>query len=356
MLIVNYSRLFVEEALKDEKHPMHVYAKEYSKGLAELNAKYPEGIITFKDATEPPATDRFDSKGHEYRDVPEDPRPTMMPLRANVSHPKRGKEYWGVCMGSPYLIREGVWDIAGNKEPKSKKVTGSFNVNIKTEPDLAFFFAFKSPFITGGHWKIDDPKADVKAKGDEKRAALSINTAIWQTLQDEEQLRKVAGGWGISDVATKEPDELRFELESVVMSNEDKKKRDPSFKGIAEFMEDLKITDYIRLSAFIRHFLDENKIVWHKDGRYKVGDKVIAHVPANDVNRKFEWLCNYYTSPNYADKLRELMIDLVNREYLDTIKDDKEFRWLAKVMDIQGYFNQPADKVREMVYDLFVIE
>jgi hypothetical protein len=356
MLIVNYSRLFVDEALKDTTHPMHAYAKEYSQGLAELQKKYPEGTITFKDAAEPPTVDKFDSKNHEYRDVPEDPKPIAIPLAANVSHPKRGKEYWGVCTGTPYHVREGVWDIADNKGTRSKKVTGSFIVNLKTDPDLAFFFAFKSPLITGGHWKIDDPKADIKAQGDAERDSLAIKTAIWQNLNDETQLRTIAASYGISGVKDKEPDALRFELENVLKENNKKKQVDPSYRGTEEFMEDLKINDYVRLSAFIRHFLDEAKIVYRKDGRFKIGDKAIAQVPADHVNNRFAWLCNYFNAPNNVDRLRELMTDLVNKDYLDSLAvDSKDFRWLAKVMDITGYFNKTAEEVREMVYELFVI-
>jgi hypothetical protein len=44
------------------------------------------------------------------------------------------------------------------------------------------------------------------------------------------------------------------------------------------------------------------------------------------------------------------MIDLVNEEYLDSIKEDKIFRWIAKVKDIQGYYNKSAEVVKEMVY------
>ena len=49
------------------------------------------------------------------------------------------------------------------------------------------------------------------------------------------------------------------------------------------------------------------------------------------------------------------MKDLVNKEYLDTISDDKDFRWIAKVMEIKGYFNQAPDKVKEMVINEFVV-
>jgi hypothetical protein len=350
MLIVNFQRLFMAEALQNDANPMHVYAVEYDRGLKELRKKYPEGTITFKPAREEPTVDRYDGKGNEYRDVPEEPKPIAVPLRANVSHPTRGTEYWGVCQGTPYLVREGVWDIGDKLSSKSKIVTGSLTVNLKTEADLAFFMYFKSPLVTGGHWKIDDPKADVRAKGDAERAALTLRTAIWQTLEDEDTLKLIAAAYGIDNVDTKEADAIRFELRDTLERNNVLKLSDPTYKGTEEFLEDLKMSDYILLSAFIKHFLDKKAISWKGDGRFKIGDKTIAQVPADWVKRKFEWLCNHLASPNNLDKLQSLMIDLVNEEYLDSIKEDKIFRWIAKVKDIQGYYNKSAEVVKEMVY------
>jgi hypothetical protein len=351
MIIINNQRLLnIDRAYEDENDPLHVYAKEYKNGLKELRRKYPEGTITFKPTKEEPTIDRYDGKGNEFRDVPEDPKPIAIPLRANVVNPSRGTEYWGVCQGAPYEVRNNVWDIGDKLSSKSKLVTGSLIVNLKTEPDLAFFMYFKSPLVTGGHWKIDDPKADVRAKGDEERAALSLRTAIWQTLGDEDTLKLVASAYGIDNVETKEADEIRFELRDTLDRNNKLKLSDPTYKGTEEFMEDLKITDYILLCAFIKHFLNLKAITWRPDGRYKIGDKTIAQVPADWVKRKFEWLCNYFTSPNNLEKLQSLMIDVVNEEYLDSIKEDKIFRWIAKVKDIQGFYNKKTDEVREMVY------
>jgi hypothetical protein len=351
MLIVNYQRLLnVDQAYADENNPLHPYAKEYKNGLKELTKKYPEGTITFKAAAEQPTVDIIDSKGKEYRDIPEEPKPIRISLRANVSHPQRGKEYWGVCLGTPYLVREGVWDIGGKLESKSKQVIGSFTVNIKNDPDLAFFMAYKSPLIANGHWKIDDPKAAMRARGDEERAQLTLRTAIWQTLGDEDTLKIIASAYGIDNVDTKQADEIRFELRNTLERNNQLKLTDPTYKGTEEFLEDLKITDYILLSAFIKHFLDLKAISWKGDGRYKIGDKTIAQVPADWVKRKFEWLCNHMASPNNLEKLQSLMVDLINEDYLDSIKDDKMFRWLAKVKEIQGYYNKNAEAVKEMVY------
>jgi hypothetical protein len=208
---------------------------------------------------------------------------------------------------------------------------------------------YKSPLVTGGHWKIDDPRADIKAKGDAERAALSLHTAIWQTLGDDDTLDIVASGYGI-DTDGKEADAIRFELAETLERNNKLKLSDPTYKGTEEFMEDLKLPDYILLSAFVKHFLNLKAISWKGDGRFKIGDKTIAQVPADWVKRRFEWLCNHLAAPNNLEKLQSLMVDLVNEDYLDSIKEDKIFRWIAKVKDIQGYYNKSAEVVKEMVY------
>jgi len=356
MLIVNYQRLETAAALADNKHPLHEHAKEYTEGLKELRRKYPEGKIKLLRVGYPKLIDSYiDGKGKEFRDVPEDIPPMRFSLRANVTHPQRGKEYWGVCLGAPHPMGDGLWDIGGKLDTKTKQIQHGLTVDLMTEPDLAFFLYYKSPQVRKGHWKVDDPKADIRAKGDLEREQLETKTAIWQTLQDENQLRTLAASYGIDKVATKEPDAIRFELEALLIRNNDMKKRDPSYKGTKEFLEDLKINDYVRLSAFVRHWMDEGMIRYNPDGRYKIGDKIIAHVPQSEISKKFAWLCNYFAAPNNLDKLQELMRDLINKEYLDLLTDPKDFRWLAGVMKVEGYYNKPPEQVKEMVYNTFVL-
>jgi len=356
MLIVNYQRLEIASALADEKNPLHEHAKEYDQGLRDLRRKYPEGKITLKRVGYPKYVDSYiDGKGKEWRDVPEEVPPMRFSLRANVNHPQRGKEQWAVCLGAPYALPGGLWDIGGKLDSKTKQITNGMSVDLINEPDLAFFLYYKSPHVRGGHWKVDDPKADVRAKGDVERDQLERKTAIWQTLQDEEQLRKVAASYGIDKVATKEADAIRFELEATLRSNDEMKKRDPSYKGTKEFLEDLKINDYVRLSAFVRHWMDEGMIRYNPDGRYKIGDKILVQVPQSEITKKFPWLCNYLAAPNNKERLQELFRDLINKDYLDSITDAKDFRWIAGVMDIAGYYNKNAEEVKQMVYSTFVL-
>jgi hypothetical protein len=48
------------------------------------------------------------------------------------------------------------------------------------------------------------------------------------------------------------------------------------------------------------------------------------------------------------------MRDAVDKEYLDKIKDPKDFAWLAKVMGLTVSFKK-SEEVKEAVYNIFSI-
>ena len=350
MFIVNNQKLSIVQA-DDETYPLYEQAREVRNGISFLKNLYKDGKITFTRKGYPKIVDGIDPQGRDIK-IPEEAPPLQFPLNTEFKHPKRGTEVWGCCLGTPHFDVSAGWDIG---KRRNFTVNENVRVDINKDPDFAYYLYYICNAVKGGHLKVEDPKADAKAKGDKKREALERETAIWQTLADEAQLHKIAQAYGVSDVTKKEPDTIRFELESILKDNDEMKKRDPSYKGTKEFLEELKITDYVRLSAFIRHWLDEGMITYKPDGRYYVGDKVIAHVPTDYITKKFPWLCNYFAAPNNGDKIRELMKDLVNKEYLDTINDPKDFRWLAKVMNIEGYYNQTPDKVKDLVFAEFIV-
>jgi hypothetical protein len=351
MILVNSEKLNLSAA-DDKSHPQHEQAKEYRQGLATLKSLYKDGFITLTRTGYPRFVDGIDHRGRDMKDLKEPTPPAKYPLSTYFSHPKRGKELWECCIGNPKIMPGNLWAIG---DRKNFTVEDRIIVDIAKEADFAFYLCYISSAVRGGHLKVADPKADAKARGDQRREKLERETAIWHTLSDEENLRKIASAYGVADVAKKEPDTIREELETVLKNNDMAKRKDASVKGTKEFLDELKITDSIRLSSFIRHWLDESKITYKEDGRYRVGDKIIAQVPHDYVLHKFSWLCNYYAAPNQVDKLQELMKDLVNKEYLDSITDEKDFRWIAKVMDIKGYYNQSPEKVKELVYSEFIV-
>jgi hypothetical protein len=351
MLLINKKPLEVGAALDNEKHPLHRQAKEYSDGLNRLKQMYPDGKLTLLKTGFPKYVDGIDSQGKEVRNMPEPAIPYYYPLSTNHTS-TRGKEIWACCMGDPKILPGDLWDL-GNK--RSWSIYNQLVIDINDDPDFAYYVYYISRAVKGGHIKVADPKADVKAKADKKRESLERETAIWHSLSDEVQLRKIAQAYGVSSVDSKEPDAIRFELETVLKNNDLAKKKDPSYKGTKEFLEDMKITDYVRLSAFLRHWMDESKITYSPDGRYKIGDKAIAHVPTDQITKKFPYLCNYFAAPNNRDKLASLMKDLINKEYLDSLSDPKDFRWIAGVMELTGYYNKKAEEIREMVFKEFTL-
>ena len=142
MLIINYKRLDFDEAFSKKDHPMHAYAVEYNEGITELRKRYPEGTVRFTRTGYPKFSDSYlNSRGIEVQGVPEPVPPMRLSLRANVSHPKRGKEQWAVCLGVPYPMPGDLWDIGGKLDSKTKQITDSITVDLINEPDLAFFLA-----------------------------------------------------------------------------------------------------------------------------------------------------------------------------------------------------------------------
>jgi hypothetical protein len=351
MILINQLKLDAS-AFKDETHPMHQYAIEYERGMKELKKKFPDGKIRFVRPGYPKYVSGLSAKGFEATGIPYPVPPSQFPLQTLYKHPERGTELWACCIDAPKILPGNLWDLGRRR---FFSVTESMNVDIKTQADLAFYLCYISNALKSGQIKIDDPEAEIKAKADEERAIIDRKTAIWNILSDEPQLRKICQAYGISNALKKTPDALRFELEALLKKNDEKKNRDPYIKGTKDFLEEMKINDNVRLRSFIRNGIDNSFILYKPDGRYRIGEKVILQVPQPDIGRKFDYLCNYLAAPNNLEKLREVMTDLINKEYLDLITDDNDFRWLAKVMDIQGFYNKKPEQVKELVYGVFTI-
>ena len=349
MILINGKQLEVGLALRDESHPMHVMALEYTQGLAELKEKFGK-VIKFIRPGFPKTNIGSDSKGNEARLIEPTP-PVLFPLEKAYAHPERGEEIWSCCLQMPKLLPNGLWSI-GNK--RSIKVEEFINVDLDKQPDLAYYLYYIANFKRAGRLEVDDKKAKIKEKADKERMLVERKTAIWQMLSDENVLRKMAGAYGVPNSGTAEPDQLRFDLEAQLEKNDNKKRNDPSLKGTREFLEEMKVTDNVRLRAFIKKLEDDKKLIYKPDGRYRLGDKVLMQVPQARLQTKFEYLCEYYNIPNNHDKLQELMRDVVDKEYLDSVTDDKDFTWLAKVMGINTPFKK-KEELKSMVYDAFSI-
>jgi len=350
-MLVNGKMLEAVQALRDATHPMHKYAVDYTQGLAELREKFGKRI-RFIRPDWPKFNKGADSRGNEVL-MKEPTPPAMFPLERSYAHPERGEEIWSCCLNMPQLLPNNLWSI-GKK--KSIKIEKDITVDIDRQPDLAYYLYYISRFGAGkdSRLKVDDPGAELRAKAEKERLVVARKTAIWQMLPDENILRRMAAAYGVANSAKKSGDQLRFDLEAQLEANDNKKNKDPFLKGTKEFLEEMKVTDAVRLRAFIQGLIDDNKLVYKPDGRYRLGEKAIVQVPQSEINKRVEWLYGYYNMPNNNDKLQELMRDVVDKEYLDSLVDDKDFAWLAKTMGINVAFKKKED-IKSMVYDAFSI-
>ena len=349
MLLVNSKQLLLGEALADTKHPLNAQAMEYNQGLQELKEKFGKEIKFIRPGY-PKYNPGMDSEGRGAT-LLEPTTPALFPLSAYMSHPDRGNEMWACCLDFPKLLPNGLWEM-GRK--RSVLIFDSITVNIDKEPDLAFFLYKISNGVKKQLLVVDNPKAEIRAKADKEREDTERQFAIWNVLKDDLALRRICQAYNIAEVGMKDEDALRFELKDMLIKNDEKKKLDSTVHGTREFLDELKITDNIRLRAFIRQLFDSKIINYKDDGRLWLGDKVkqLLQVPYSGIKEYFDYICNLYGSYNYADKLKDLMRDVVTKEMLDAIVDDKDFIWLGKVMGITTAFKKKEDTKR-LVYEAF---
>jgi hypothetical protein len=333
------------DALNDPKHKLHDFAKEYDDTLKELYARYTNGFIRFKRPGFPRYTKGMDEQGREIPKMAFPTPPMRIPLKAYATTGKLGKHLWMCCLDTPTVLANGLWDM-GRKRAMSIKE--DILVDIKKEPDLAFFLYRISPFVRRGLVKIADPVADDKKIGEEQGELTERKYAVWNLLSDEAKLKTMARAYGINNAETKQPNALRQELENTLEKNDALKKQNPIIKGTREFLEEMKITDNVLLRNFVQKAIDDKKLEYRADGRWKIGEKNIIQVPASDLGRTKEYLCDYLMAGNHIEKLQEFLKDLINKEYLEGITEKKEWVWLAKVANIPHEFKE-AKKVTENV-------
>jgi hypothetical protein len=346
MILVNSKQMEVN-ALVDESHPLHTQAVDFERGVKYLKKTYGEQIKFIRPGF-PRRVSGFDAKGNAVPNMREDSNPMLVPLKANVIG-KTGKEIWEICTDSE-LLPNNLWKAKGKR---SKSISEQLVVNLNSEPELAFFLYYKSPIFSSGLLKIDDPEADARMEGDKARAELELQAALYQVLSDEEQLRVVAQAYGMSGADKKHPDTIRKELRGIVLNGEVRKRSDPSARGVKEFLDELKVTDSVRLRSLIKVAEDKKQIVWTPAGKFMVGDRELCKVPQGDHNRKFDYLCQHLLNPANRPKLQDLLRDIVTKEFLDKTTDEKTFGWLARMVEIQTAFKK-AEEIRELVYGFFV--
>jgi len=275
-----------------------------------------------------------------------------IPLRANVAIGKLGKHIWMCCLDAPEVLPNGLWDMPKFSSNKSLTVKEDILVNIKDQPDLAFFLYRISPFVQKGLIQVVDAQKDDQAIGAVELELTERKYAIWHMLPEEAKLKRMARAYGVNNVEGKQPNAIRQELEATLLKNDVLRKSNPAVKGTKEFLEEMKVTDSVLLRSFVQQAIDENKLEYRPDGRWRIGDKIVIQVPHSEIQREKEYLCNYLSAGNNHDKLQEFMRDLISPEYLEAVSDKKEWVWLAKIAGLPTNFLN-EDKIKTSVVNAY---
>ena len=337
------------DVLNDPKHKLHQFAVEYENTIKHLRDTYTNGFIRFKRVGYPKYTKGADSNFRELPKVLEPTAPMRIPLSAYAVLGSLGKHRFMCCLDTPTILPNGLWDMGTRKAMTIKE---NVLVNINEQPDLAFFLYKISPFVKKGLIIVADPKKDDAELGEAERELTERKYAVWNMLADENKLKTMARGYGVADVDNKQPNAIRKELEKQLETNDKLKRQNPAVKGTREFIEEMKVTDGLLLRAFVQKAVDDKKLEYKGDGRWRIGQKIIVQVPQGEISRNKDYLCNYLMAGNNLDKYQEFLKDLLSKEYLEGITEKKEWQWLAKASGYNPEFKK-LDEVKKTVTDFF---
>ncbi len=349
------------DALNTPTHPLHKFAKEYNDTLAYLNKHFDkDGVIRFKKIGYPKYTKGADSSFREVPKLKEPDTTWRIPLKAYVAIGDLGKHTWMCCLDPPEVLPNGLQDMPKLSKRKGISIEDTLVVNISEQPDLAFFLYKISPFMErighNGLFRIVDPIREDEEFGAEEMALTRRKYAVWTMLRDEPKLKLMARAYGIEDTDNKQPNGIRKELEELLLRNDQAQKNNPAIKGTKEFEEEMQVTDSLLLRNFIQKAKDDKKIEIRADGRWHIGEKILVQVPVGEMSRAKDYLCQHLMIGNNQEKLQEFMKDLLNKEYLDAIPNNKdgkkEWEWLAKISGFNPSFKK-IDEIKEVTTRFF---
>lgn len=343
MLLINRKPLSISEALNDPKHPNHEYAKEYEEGVKELHKRFGRQM-RFIRPDFPKYVEGSNERGDRIAQMPLPTTPMQVPLKCNANG-RLGREIWMCCLDEPTVLPNGLWDM-GRK--RSFPIKENLTVDLDKDIELAYFLYFKSPFMNpkqggrgSGQLKVYDETEDARKLGETEELITERKMAVWKLLKDD-KLEMMARAYGVS-VLNKQPQNIRQDLEKQLQTNDDLQRGNPAVKGTREFLEEMKVNDSVLLRNFAKRMIDEGRISFRADGRYKIGDKVVVQVPASEILKPFDYLCQYLSAGNNLEKLQEFLKDLLSPEYLDGIIEKKEWQWLYKVTGANPEFKKTGD-------------
>jgi len=210
-----------------------------------------------------------------------------------------------------------------------------WTINLRKDPDYAFFMIYKSGLIDK-EYQIYDPEGDKLKELTEKNNRLKVQFAIRENM-DEEKLRMIGQSMGVKNAAKKNILILQEEIESKVFAMDEQKKKEPTnlmLKGVPEFLAEMKNDDVTRPKAIIQYGIDEGKITFNpKDSHFYFGSADLCYVPITRQSDRQDYLALFLHNPENEQKWIDILKGLITPEYIDTM-DKYGQRWLAKQVGI----------------------
>ena len=99
------------EALLNDKHNLHKFAKEYDNVLEYLRTHFKDGVVRFKKIGYPKYTKGADASFRELPKVKEPDTQWRIPLKAYIAIGDLGKHTWMCCLDPPEVLANGLYDM-----------------------------------------------------------------------------------------------------------------------------------------------------------------------------------------------------------------------------------------------------
>jgi hypothetical protein len=328
----------------DKDYELAEYAKEYQSGINALNVRFPSGTIQLKRNGYPKVNKSLDP---EMPSLPEVAPPIFIKLTRTDST----GVIWAYCKSRPKIEANGLASVPEGEN--SEVLDGEvISLNLRTQPDYAFFIMYKSNLLKG-EFQIYDPEGDKLRELKEKQDRVRVQSMIWSDM-DEAKLRAVAQAWGVSGVDKKDVLVVRDELEKKIYAMEENKKKHPEnlmLRGLAEFIADLKTDEQTRPKQIVQMAFDSGKLKFHPKDQHMYFDELdLGFVPFDKQDDKSTFVLQILRDEKNKEKWIEILKTLVTKEYIEGL-DKYGCRWLSTQVGIA--LNQKEESLRTALLEVF---
>jgi len=185
---------------------------------------------------------------------------------------------------------------------------GSFSVDVKRNPDLAFYLykcnKVGKNMYEGKKFHFNDHEAVGKHNADKNRLIGKVMNMIYSSIP-EDNLRTLAKSWGVAGVNIKDTDSVREDLFKMITDGQDAKEAQPgsTHKGYSEFIESSAVKLYDQIAALCSDAEEKGKLIFEEDGRrwsLEYGDgtspQILKELSGDEFGRPLNALVDYLIS------------------------------------------------------------